>query len=74
MQFFLSFCVSRNIEHETASAYNAAANGLAEADFKQTKYLLQKKGSMGERYDRELCARRNTPRADGFSPAMLIGI
>ena len=69
---FSEFCASRNIAHETASAYNAEANGLAEAAVKQTKYLLQKIGSMGERYDRELCAWRNTPRADGFSPAMLM--
>ena len=58
--------------HELTSAYNAEANGLAEAAVKQTKFLLRKIGNMGERYDRELCAWRNTPRADGFSPARLM--
>ena len=69
---FSDFCSTRNIHHETASAYNTSANGLAEAGVKQTKYLLQKLRSMGERYERELCAWRNTPRVDGYSPAMLM--
>ena len=69
---FSEFCATRNINHEVASAFNASANGLAEAGVKQTKYLLLKLGSMGERYERELCAWRNTPRADGYSPAMLM--
>ena len=66
---FPDFCASRNINHEVSSAFNASANGLAEAGVKQTKFLLQKLGSMGERYERELCAWRNTPRVDGYSPS-----
>ena len=69
---FSDFCIARNINHEISSAFNASANGLAEAGVKQTKYLLLKLGSMGERYERELCAWRNTPRVDGYSPAMLM--
>ena len=65
---FHEFCTARNITHEVSSAFN----GLAEAGVKQTKFLLQKLGSMGERYERELCAWRNTPRVDGYSPAMLM--
>ena len=69
---FSEFCLARNINHEVSSAFNASANGLAEAGVKQTKYLLLKLGSMGERYERELCPWRNTPRVDGYSPAMLM--
>ena len=69
---FSDFCIARNINHEISSAFNASANRLAEAGVKQTKFLLLKLGSMGERYERELCAWRNTPRVDGYSPAMLM--
>ena len=69
---FTTFCQERNIKHELSSAYNPNSNSLAESMVKQAKHLLKKIGSFGQQYQQELAVLLNTPRADGFSPNMLM--
>ena len=69
---FSTFCQERNIKHELSSAYNPTSNSLAESTVKQAKHLLKKVGSFGQQYHQELAALLNTPRADGYSPNMLM--
>lgn len=71
---FETFCSRNGIEHEVSSPYHSQSNGLAEAAVKQTKYLLIKCEGKMEEFKRALAEWRNTPRADGYSPAqMFIG-
>ena len=67
---FKEFCRAYGIKHEISSPYNPASNGLAENAVKQLKSLLKKNSSPTE-FRRSLLQWRNTPRADGLSPAQL---
>ena len=69
---FTAFCSSRNIKHETSSPYNPQSNGLAESAVKNIKYLLLKCSATGQDFGEAIHAWRNVPRADGYSPAMLL--
>ena len=65
---FTEFCGQHNIKHETSSPYNPRSNGLAEAAVKSCKYLILKTPNETAFRD-ALMEFRNTPQADGFSPA-----
>jgi hypothetical protein len=69
---FSEFCRTRGMTHELSSAYWAQSNGLSEAGVKAAKHLLAKVTDAAEDYEEALAAYRNTPRADGFSPAQLM--
>jgi hypothetical protein len=70
-QSFTALCTSMAIVHETSSPYHPASNGLAEAAVKSMKRLLSKLGGVDNVVFRSaLLEWRNTPRADGFSPAI----
>jgi hypothetical protein len=66
---FKEFCAKYNIEHELSSPYHPQSNGLAEAGVKSVKRLLKKCRETGEHFPTALLEWRNTPRADGVSPA-----
>ena len=68
---FEKFCASMHIKQELSSSYNPQSNGLAEAAVKQTKHLLAKCLYTGEDFNAALLEYRNTPRADGYSPAQM---
>jgi hypothetical protein len=68
-QKFKDFCEKHGIVHELSSPYNPRANGLAEAGVKNVKKLLGTVRALGEHFPTALLAWRNTPRADGVSPA-----
>jgi len=65
---FRDWCVLHHIILETSSPYNPASNGLAEAGVKNAKHLLLKCKSRAE-FGAAMLEWRNTPRADGVSPA-----
>jgi hypothetical protein len=70
-QSFGELCLAVGVAHETSSPYCPASNGLAEAAVKSMKRLLVKVGGVdNEVFRSALLEWRNTPRADGFSPAM----
>lgn len=66
---FVRFCEERGIVHELTSPYNAESNGLAEAAVKSMKGLVKRcrPAELGT----ALAEWRNSPRADGISPAEL---
>ena len=66
---FTEFCVKHGIEHRTSSPHNPSSNGLAEAAVKSAKYLIEKCEAEREDISSALLEWRNTPRADGYSPA-----
>ena len=68
---FKEFCKEHGIKHELSSPYNSQSNGLAESAVKNTKFLLAKCKREQEDYQKALLNFRNTPRADGTSPAQL---
>ena len=68
---FNDWCRAMAIKHETSSSYYPQSNGLAEAGVKATKYLLAKCLHTGEDFNAALLEYRNTPRADGYSPAQM---
>lgn len=68
---FNNFCQEHGIKHQKSSAYNSESNGLAEAAVKSIKKLLFKTAERGEDFREALQEWRNTPRADGFSPAQM---
>jgi hypothetical protein len=70
-QPFKDFCAVYGIVHHTSSPYNPRSTGLAEAGVKAMKYLLKKVGRdvNGFEFRLALLEWRNTPRADGYSPA-----
>ena len=68
---FEEFCRKRNIKPELSSPYNPQSNGHAEIAVKAVKYLYKKEGGNWESFLKALRAFRDTPRADGKSPAML---
>jgi hypothetical protein len=69
---FTEYCRSHNIKHELSSAYNPRSNGLAESAVKNVKHLLAKCQENNEDFQPALAAWRNTPRADGYSPAQAL--
>ena len=69
---FNEFCEQHNIKHELSSPYNAPSNGHAEAAVKSMKYLLTKCDGIWGKFRPALHEWRNTPRADGISPAQLM--
>ena len=69
---FSTFCSSKNIKHETSSPYNPQSNGLAESAVKSIKHLLLKCSETKQDFGEAIHAWRNVPRADGYSPAMLL--
>jgi hypothetical protein len=71
---FSQFCEKKGIIHEVSSPYHSASNGHAEAAVKNVKYLLQKCDANWSKFQDALLEWRNTPRADGVSPAqMMVG-
>ena len=68
---FEEFCRKRNIKPDLSSPYHPESNGHAEAAVKAVKYLYKKEGGKWEAFLKALRAFRDTPRADGKSPAML---
>ena len=68
---FNAFCEENGIVHELTSPYMSQSNGLAEAGVKSAKRLLSKCLDTQEDFPLALQAWRNTPRADGYSPAQL---
>ena len=66
---FRTFCETHEIRHELASEYHPESNGLAEAAVGNIKGLLKKCTAGKEDFSEALLAWRNTPRADGVSPA-----
>ena len=67
---FQDFCETWNIKHETSSPYNPDSNGLAEAAVKSVKSLISKSSNF-DQFSLALLEWKNTPRADGYSPAQL---
>ena len=68
---FKRWCGIKGISHVTSSAYHPESNGHAEQAVKSAKHLLRKLNSNLAQFRSHLQAWRNTPRADGFSPAQL---
>lgn len=68
-QRFGEFCRSFHIRHNTSSSYHPRSNGLAEAAVKSMKSLLKKLDLKDPVFRSALLSWRNTPRADGYSPA-----
>ena len=68
---FEEYCRKNKIRPELSSPYNPQSNGHAEAGVKTVKYLLQKCDGKWDEFRDALREYRNTPRADGISPAML---
>jgi hypothetical protein len=68
---FKEVCDKFSIAHDTSSPYHPQSNGLAESAVKAMKGLLVKVGKdvSGVEFRLALLAWRNTPRADGYSPA-----
>ncbi|ODM88365.1 hypothetical protein Ocin01_18317 [Orchesella cincta] len=64
------------IKHTTSSPHYPQSNGLAESAVKAVKYLLAKTSPSGdlenEAFQLGLLELRNTPRADGRSPAQMV--
>ena len=69
---FGEFCRRHGIERQLTSPYNPQANGLAESAVKQMKYLIQKVDHNENDFRQALLSWRNTPRADGVSPAQMM--
>ena len=69
---FAKYCWKKQIVKETSSAYYAQSNGLAECGVKQMKFLVKKTNQQASNLDDALLAWRNTPRADGTSPAQMM--
>jgi hypothetical protein len=61
-----------NVRHELSSPYHHESQGLAEANVKLCKRLAAKCKETGENFSAALYMLRNTPRADGYSPAQMM--
>lgn len=73
---FKAFCHKWGIAHDQSSPHHPKANSHAEAAVKTAKDLIKKTTSNGNinegQFLRALIEHRNTPRADGLSPAMRV--
>ena len=69
---FKQFCESHSIKHEVSSPYYPQSNGLSEMGVKMAKTLLRKVGTGKVNIAHALQEWRNTPRAEGYSPAHLM--
>ena len=73
---FAEFAKSWGIKHELSSPHNAQSNGHAEAHVKALKNLIAKTNSgrhyWTDAYIKGIIEMRNTPRADGKSPAEIL--
>ena len=67
-QEFKDFAKKRGIKVIYSSAYNPAANGLAESAVKNVKKLFQQCGSDWRKFDDSLQHWRDTPNKCGYSP------
>ena len=70
-QPFKEFCRKLGIDVETSSPNYPQSNGHAESGVKEVKRLLIKIGALNDEFKEALQELRNTPRADGFSPAQM---
>ena len=68
---FDAFCKDKGIEHAKSSPYNPASNGFAENAVKHAKQLMIKCEGFNDLFRQSVLEWRNTPRADGYSPAQL---
>jgi len=68
---FEEFCLKYDIKHSPSSPYFPQSNGLAENGVKTCKHLIKKYNSNWNDFKAALLEWRNTPRADGISPAQL---
>ena len=68
---FKEFLHGINAKHEDTSAYYAQSNGHAESAVKNVKALIAKYDGLNDECFEALAAWRNSPRADGFSPAQM---
>ncbi|UYV80583.1 K02A2.6-like, partial [Cordylochernes scorpioides] len=75
-QEFRSWTKRWNIEHSTSSPHFPQSNGLAEAAVKAIKYLISKTTTNGnlksDTFLESLMEFRNTPKAEGRSPAQIV--
>ena len=73
---FSEFTKTWGIKHELSSPHNAQSNGHAESHVKALKNLIAKTGHGGTKlsqdYIKGIIEMRNTPRADGKSPAEVL--
>ena len=67
-EMFHSFLTRWGVEHSTSSPHYAQSNGEAERAVQTCKALLNKNGDL----QRALCMYRDTPLANGYSPAELM--
>lgn len=66
---FDEYCSKKGVLHELSSPYNPSSNGLAEAAVKSLKRLVQK--CKRQEVRAAIAEWRNSPRADGISPAQM---
>ncbi|UYV63017.1 K02A2.6-like [Cordylochernes scorpioides] len=75
-QEFRSWTKRWNIEHSTSSPHFPQSNGLAESAVKAIKYLISKTTTNGnlksDTFLESLMEFRNTPKAEGRSPAQIV--
>ena len=73
---FGDFCKRWTVHHEKSSPHHHQANGHAESAVKAVKHLIAKTTTGGDldvdSFQRGLLEWRNTPRADGRSPAQVL--
>ena len=66
---FIAWCVEHGIKHELSSPENHKSNGHAEKAVQTVKKLLAKVDGNWKKFRAALLEWRNTPNADGLSPA-----
>lgn len=73
---FHDFCTKWQVQHQRSTPHYPQANGHAESAVKTVKKLILKTTTNGElntdEFQRALLEWRNTPRADGRSPAQIL--
>ena len=73
---FKTFCDEWGIKHDPSSPYHHQANGAAEAAVKSVKSLITKCSPSGnlqvDAFRKGIIEFRNTPRANGLSPAQMV--
>ena len=75
-QEFANFCQEWGIQHVMSSPYHQQANGVGEAAVKAMKHLIAKSTNRGnldtDSFRQAMIEYRNTPRANGLSPAQMV--